>query len=162
MEKMKAEICRLLKEDARMPMNQLAALVGATEDEVRAAVEQLEADKTIIKYTALINDDACADDLVEAVIEVKVSPMRERGFDEIAEYICQFPEVKNLFLMSGGYDLAIYVEGKSLREVARFVSEKLSGLQQVLSTATHFVLKRYKVEGVSLSQQTKERLIIQA
>ena len=96
------------------------------------------------------------------MIEVKVSPMHERGFDEIAEYVCQFEEVKNLYLMSGGYDLAIYIEGKSLKEVALFVSEKLSALPQILSTATHFVLKRYKIEGVTLGGSSKDRLIVQA
>lgn len=162
MEKFKTDICNLLKEDARMPVDQIASLLGKKEEEVRLAIEQMEADQTIIKYVALVNNDKTAGDIVEAMIEVKVSPMHERGFDEIAEYICQFPEVKNLYLMSGGYDLAIYLEGKNLKEVAGFVSEKLSGFPQVLSTATHFVLKRYKIEGVSLGQSSKDRLVIQA
>ncbi len=162
MEKIKSDICNLLSGDARLTVSELSALVGADEDTVKKAVEELEADQTIIKYTALLNNDNLGKDVVEALIEVKVSPTHERGFDEIAEYICQFPEVKNLYLMSGGYDLAIYLEGKNLKEIARFVSEKLSGIKLVQSTATHFVLKRYKVEGISLGLSSKDRLIVQA
>ena len=162
MEKLGSEVCRLLKEDARLSVKDIASLLGKTEAEIKSVIEKLEADKTIVKYVALVNNDSAVEEVVEAMIEVKVSPMHERGFDEIAEYVCQFEEVKNLFLMSGGYDLAIYIEGKSLKEVALFVSEKLSALPQILSTATHFVLKRYKIEGVTLGGSSKDRLIVQA
>ena len=162
MEKLGSEVCRLLKEDARLSVKDIASLLGKTEAEIKSVIEKLEADKTIVKYVALVNNDSAVEEVVEAMIEVKVSPMHERGFDEIAEYVCQFEEVKNLFLMSGGYDLAIYIEGKSLKEVALFVSEKLSALPQILSTATHFVLKRYTIEGVTLGGSSKDRLIVQA
>ena len=162
MEKLGSEVCRLLKEDARLSVKDIASLLGKTEAEIKSVIEKLEADKTIVKYVALVNNDSAVEEVVEAMIEVKVSPMHERGFDEIAEYVCQFEEVKNLFLMSGGYDLAIYIEGKSLKEVALFVSEKLSALPQILSTATHFVLNRYKIEGVTLGGSSKDRLIVQA
>ena len=162
MEKLGSEVCRLLKEDARLSVKDVASLLGKTEAEIKSVIEKLEADKTIVKYVALVNNDSAFEEVVEAMIEVKVSPMHERGFDEIAEYVCQFEEVKNLYLMSGGYDLAIYIEGKSLKEVALFVSEKLSALPQILSTATHFVLKRYKIEGVTLGGSSKDRLIVQA
>ena len=114
----------------------------------------------MVKYTAIINDEKLDKDLVEAFIEVKVSPQHNRGFDAIAEDIYQFEEVKSLYLMSGAYDLAVIVEGKTLKEVAMFVSEKLSSLDKVISTATHFILKKYKDAGVLLNGRNNKRLPI--
>ena len=112
--------------------------------------KRYEQDKIILGYKAVINDDKIDSDLVKAVIEVKVQPEREGGFDRIAKRIARFDEVTSLFLMSGGYDLLIFVEGRSLREVAQFVAEKLATLEGVTSTGTHFMLKTYKEQGVEM------------
>lgn len=162
MKKLYNDILRVLRDDARTPHAEIAEMLGVTESEVAAAVAEMEKSGVIVKYTAIVNDEKTEKDFVEALIEVKVSPVREKGFDEIAEYIYQFDEVKSVYLMSGAYDLAVFVEGCSLRDAARFVSEKLSGIDKVLSTATHFILKRYKTEGIVLEKRESKRLIVQA
>ena len=163
MKNLQNSILDILKNDARTTANEIAVMLGASEDEVKSAIAQMEKQGVIVKYTAIVNDEKLQKDYVEALIEVKVSPVREKGFDEIAEYIYQFDEVKSVYLMSGAYDLAVFVEGKTLRDTARFVSEKLSGIDKVLSTATHFILKKYKSEGIVLSTpEEKKRLIVQA
>lgn len=162
MNKLQSDILAVLREDARTPAAEIAEAVGASEAEVTAAVSELEKSGVIVKYAAVVNDERTAREYVEALIEVKVSPVREKGFDEIAEYIRQFDEVKSLYLMSGAYDLAVFVECGTLRDAARFVSEKLSGIDKVLSTATHFILKKYKTEGVVLQKTADKRLIVQA
>jgi DNA-binding Lrp family transcriptional regulator len=161
MDKLYNGILEILKDDARTSPSEMASMLGASEDEVKKAVAELEKTGVIVKYTAIINDEKTDKDFVEALIEVKVSPVREKGFNEIAEYIYQFEEVKSVYLMSGAYDLAVFVEGRTLRDAARFVSEKLSGIDKVLSTATHFILKKYKTEGIVLERQDKKRLIVQ-
>lgn len=161
MDKLYNGILEILKDDARTLPSEMASMLGASEDEVKKAVAELEKTGVIVKYTAIINDEKTDKDFVEALIEVKVSPVREKGFNEIAEYIYQFEEVKSVYLMSGAYDLAVFVEGRTLRDAARFVSEKLSGIDKVLSTATHFILKKYKTEGIVLERQDKKRLIVQ-
>jgi DNA-binding Lrp family transcriptional regulator len=123
-------------------------MLNVTPAEVERRIKQYEDDKVILGYKAVINDDKVDTDLVKAVIEVKVQPEREGGFDRIAKRIAKFDEVTSLFLMSGGYDLLIFVEGHNLREVAQFVAEKLATLEGVSSTATHFMLKTYKEQGV--------------
>lgn len=162
MKKLYNDILSVLRDDARTPHAEIAEMLGVTESEVAAAVEEMEKNGVIVKYTAIVNDEKTDKDFVEALIEVKVSPVREKGFDEIAEYIYQFDEVKSVYLMSGAYDLAVFVEGRSLRDAARFVSEKLSGIDKVLSTATHFILKKYKTEGIVLENRESKRLIVQA
>jgi DNA-binding Lrp family transcriptional regulator len=139
----------------------MANMLGISESEVISAVEEMEKSGVIVKYTAIVNDEATNKDNVEALIEVKVSPVHEKGFDEIAQYIYQFDEVKSVYLMSGAYDLAVFVEGRSLRDAARFVSEKLSAIDKVLSTATHFILKKYKIEGIVLEKNKEKRLVYQ-
>ena len=161
MDKLYNGILEILKDDARTSPSEMASMLGVSEDEVKKAVAELEKTGVIVKYTAIINDEKTDKDFVEALIEVKVSPVREKGFNEIAEYIYQFEEVKSVYLMSGAYDLAVFVEGRTLRDAARFVSEKLSGIDKVLSTATHFILKKYKTEGIVLERQDKKRLIVQ-
>ncbi len=161
MDKLYNGILEILKDDARTLPSEMASMLGVSEDEVKKAVAELEKSGVIVKYTAIINDEKTDKDFVEALIEVKVSPVREKGFNEIAEYIYQFEEVKSVYLMSGAYDLAVFVEGRTLRDAARFVSEKLSGIDKVLSTATHFILKKYKTEGIVLERQDKKRLIVQ-
>ncbi len=161
MEKLNENILALLKEDARMEYKTIANTLGVSEEEVKDAIAKMEKAGIIVKYTAIVNDEKTAKDYVEALIEVKVSPVREKGFDEIAEYIYQFDEVKSVYLMSGAYDLAVFVEGRTLRDTARFVSEKLSGIDKVLSTATHFILKKYKTEGIVLDKNKEKRLVYQ-
>ena len=161
MTKLYQDILALLKEDARMPISDLVAMLGADEEKVKDAIADMEKQGVIAKYTIIVNDEKCEKEGVEALIEVKVSPVREKGFDEIAQYIYQFDEVKSVYLMSGAYDLAVFVEGRTLRDAARFVSEKLSGIDKVLSTATHFILKKYKVEGIVLDRSKEKRLVVQ-
>ncbi len=147
MNKLATEVLALLRQDCRLSHAELAKTLGVTENEVAQTVKTLEDRGVILGYTALIDDSAIDGDAVEALIEVRVNPMYGRGFDAIAEDIYKFERVKSLYLMSGGYDLAVVVEGKNLREVASFVSEKLSVMDKVLSTATHFILKKYKIGG---------------
>ncbi len=123
----------------------------------------MEASGVIAKYTALCNTEKLSEDVVTALIEVKVTPQMSSGFDAIAKTVYQFDEVKAVYLMSGAYDLCITVEGKNLREVSRFVSEKLSSMRDIVSTATHFILKKYKTEGVILDDgdgEEKRQVII--
>lgn len=146
--KLYTDILEILKSDARYPAAKIATMLNKSESEIKKAVEDMENSGIIVKYTAIVNTEKLETDRVMALIEVKVTPQRNRGFDAIAEDIYCFSEVKDLYLMSGGYDLAVFIEGKNLREVARFVSEKLSVMETVVGTATHFILKKYKTEGV--------------
>lgn len=158
MTKLEKDILQIIKDDSRQTSQEIAVMLGVDEQKVKETIKALEASGIIVKYTAIINDEKMNKDLVEAFIEVKVSPQHNRGFDAIAEEIYQFEEVKSLYLMSGAYDLAVIVEGKTLKEVAMFVSEKLSSLEKVISTATHFILKKYKDGGVLLDGHDTKRL----
>ncbi|MDR2201541.1 MAG: Lrp/AsnC family transcriptional regulator [Clostridiales bacterium] len=159
---MNRRILSILKEDARTPHSRIAVMLGADEKDVSAAVGAMEREGIIVKYSALVNEEKTDAARVEALIEVKVSPMHTKGFDSIAEDVYQFDEVKSVYLMSGAYDLCVFIEGGSLREVASFVSEKLSVMDKVLSTATHFVLKKYKTDGVILEKSgAAQRLSVQ-
>ncbi len=158
----KNQILSILRDDARTPAGEIAEMLGLSEDEVKSSIAEMEKSGVIVKYAAVINDEKTDKDFVEALIEVKVAPVREKGFDEIAQYIYQFDEVKSVYLMSGAYDLAVFVEGRNLRDAARFVSEKLSVIDKVLSTATHFILKKYKVDGVIIDKPERKRLVVQA
>ena len=140
-------ILELLQKDARLTAEQLAPQVNAAPDEVRAAVAAWEADGTIMGYQAVVDPEKAEDGDVLALIEVRITPERGGGFDRIADRIARFDQVVSCWLMSGGYDLTVVVRGRQMREVARFVSEKLSTLEGVLSTATHFQLKVYKQDG---------------
>lgn len=152
-------LLKLIRENAALPPAQLAALTGMTEAEVQERLRTWEADRVILGYRAVINEDKLGRDLVRAVIEVRITPERGGGFDRIAERIARHTEVESCYLMSGGYDLLVVVAGSNLREVAAFVSEKLASLQGVLSTATHFLLKPYKEQGVLMTGPvTDERL----
>ena len=155
------DIIALLQEDSRISCDRLAAMLGVSREEAAATVKQLEDSGAIVKYTAIVNGDLTDDEVVEALIEVKVTPQRGAGFDAIAQEIAEHDEVKNLYLMSGGYDLAVIVECKSLKSVSRFVSERISTYESVLSTATHFILKKYKVEGALMHDEEGGRLSIQ-
>lgn len=141
------DILAMLRQDARLSHSDIAKTLGLKTADVDKIVKSLEDRGVILGYTTLIDDSAINSDCVEALIEVKVNPIYGRGFEAIAEDVYKFDEVKSLYLMSGGYDLAVFIEGKNLREVASFVSEKLSVMDKVLSTATHFILKKYKIGG---------------
>ena len=122
-------------------------MLDTSEAEVSAAIENMEESGVIVKYTAIVNGEVLSEEIVQALIEVRVTPQKVNGFDAIAEEIYRFDEVQSLYLMSGGYDLAVFIEGRSLRDVSRFVAERLSTIDGILSTATHFILKKYKIEG---------------
>jgi DNA-binding Lrp family transcriptional regulator len=140
-------ILRILFDDARTPPDTIARMTDLSAGAVSAAIAEMEAAGVIAGYPALINWEKTDADSVHAVIEVKVTPQRDMGFDAIASRIYRYDEVKSVYLMSGAYDLMLEVEAATLKQLAFFVSNKLSTLESVLSTATHFVLKKYKVEG---------------
>ena len=151
----------LLQHDALASRADLAAQLDTSVEAVEKRIAAYEADGVIIGYQTIIDSEKAGDQFVTAVIEVKITPEREGGFDRMAERIGKFREVRSCYLMSGGYDLLVFVEGKTLREVASFVSEKLSPLGGVISTATHFRLKAYKENGVLLAGGEKvERLAV--
>ena len=147
MEQLQTDILNILQEDCRYTPAKIAVMLRRTENEIVSAIEEMEKQWVIVKYTAIVNGERLADEIVQALIEVRVTPQKNNGFDAIAEEVYRFEEVKSCYLMSGGFDLAVFIEGKSLREVARFVTERLSTLDEVLSTSTHFILKKYKIEG---------------
>ena len=152
-------LLKLLRENASYSSAQLAQLLGMEESEVKTRIQALEDDRTILGYMALINDEKIQVDRVRAVIEVKLTPEREGGFNHLASRIARHREVTACYLMSGSYDLLAFVEGESLKDVASFVSEKLSTLQGVVSTSTHFMLKPYKEHGMLLaSDESNQRL----
>lgn len=155
------EILKLLQANALESRENIAKLLGVPLAEVNKRIGEYEKRGVIRGYQAVLNEDQLDLDRVTAVIEVKVTPQREGGFNSIAERISKFPEVRSAYLMSGAYDLLLFVEGRNLREVAAFVSERLSPLEGVLSTSTHFMLKTYKSFGVLMHQETSdERLSI--
>ncbi len=154
-------LLKLLYENAALKPSQLAAMLATTEAEVVAKTKAFEADHVILGYRAVLNEEKLGRDIVRAVLEVKITPERGGGFDRLAERIAKYAEVHSCHLMSGGYDLLVVVEGTSLREVASFVSEKLSTIQGVISTATHFMLKAYKEQGILVQREhNEERLAI--
>ncbi|HAV43610.1 TPA: AsnC family transcriptional regulator [bacterium] len=152
------EILRILEQDSRIPPEKIATMVDLSKEEVEEKIKELEDKGVIIKYKAIVDwEKASIDEIVYAFIDVKVAPQRDIGFDRVARRIYQFPEVHALYLLSGAYDLEVIVEGKGMKEVAYFVAEKLATLEGVQSTATHFVLKRYKVDGVVVEPAEKDR-----
>ncbi|TWI52939.1 Lrp/AsnC family transcriptional regulator [Halalkalibacter nanhaiisediminis] len=155
------EILRIIEENGRITIPTLAKMVDVTEEEVKDILQQLEDDKIILSYSAVIDwSKVDQQEGVTAVIDVKVTPQRGVGFDQVAERIYRFPEVKALYLMSGAYDLSVVIEGKTMSEIARFVSEKLSTIDTVISTTTHFQLKKYKHDGVVFEQGEQDRRIV--
>jgi DNA-binding Lrp family transcriptional regulator len=144
-------LLKLLRENAALKPNQLAALLGIPESEVVSRIRTFEEERVILGYRTVLNEEKLGRDIVRAVIEVKITPERGGGFDRLADRIAKYSEVESCYLMSGGYDLLVVVVGNNLREVASFVSEKLSTIQGVISTATHFLLKPYKEQGVLTS-----------
>lgn len=154
-------LLKLLHENAALKPAKLAAMLNLPEADVAAKIKSYEADNVILGYRAVLNEEKIGDDVVRAVIEVKITPERGGGFDRLAERIAKYSEVRSCYLMSGGYDLLVIVEGTNLRQVASFVSEKLATIQGVVSTATHFMLKPYKEQGILMSlEKNEERLAI--
>ena len=153
------EILDLLRQNARLSVEDIAAMTKKSPDEVRAIIRKLEEDGVILKYAAIVNPekDGEAKDKVRAEIEIQVTPEREHGFDAVADRIYRFPQVKSLYLMSGGYDLKVIIEGDSLKEVAFFVARKLSTLDGVRSTKTHFILKTYKENDIVYVEADQDR-----
>jgi DNA-binding Lrp family transcriptional regulator len=155
------ELLKILQANATEPRENIGRMLGLSAEEVGRRVAEYEQSGVIRGYQAILNEDRLDLDKVTAVIEVKVTPQREGGFDTIAKRISRFPEVQSAYLMSGTYDLLLFVEGRNLREVATFVSERLSPLEGVLSTSTHFMLKCYKRLGVLMQQEVSdERLTV--
>lgn len=155
------QLLKLLRDNAALPPAQIAAMLNLTEAEVVARIKAYEQDEVILGYRTILNEEKLGVDVVRAVIEVKITPERGGGFDRLAERISKYDEVKSCYLMSGAYDLLVIVEGESLKEVAMFVSEKLSTIQGVVSTATHFMLKPYKQQGVLMKpERHEERLAV--
>lgn len=155
------ELLALLEENSRYDVDTLAGMLNMTVEKVRQLIEELEENKIIVKYPALINWQKLEENgSVTALIEVKVTPKRDVGFDQVAQRIYRFPEVKSVYLMSGAYDLAVTVEGKTMKEVAYFVAQKLSTIDSVVSTATHFLLKKYKHDGVVLEENEDDKRMV--
>ena len=158
---MRERILAVIEKNSRISVKELADLLGENEAAVAAEIAEMENEHIICGYHTLINWDNTDEEKVIALIEVKVTPQREMGFDKIAERIYQYSEVTSVYLMSGGYDLTVILTGRTLREVALFVSQKLSTIEGVTSTATHFILKKYKQSNVVFipKEEQKERLI---
>ncbi|HEY6170257.1 MAG TPA: Lrp/AsnC family transcriptional regulator [Verrucomicrobiae bacterium] len=155
------QLLKLLHENAALKPAQLAAMLNLSESDVAAKVKRYENDNVILGYRTILNEEKLGVEIVRAVIEVKITPEREGGFDRLAERIARYDEVHSCYLMSGGYDLLVVVEGETLREVATFVSEKLATISGVLSTATHFMLKPYKEQGILMhKERNEERLAV--
>ncbi len=150
------KILALLDQDARLTPAQLANMLELPENEVRDRIYALEKNNTIIGYKTLIDWEKTDKEFVTALIEVKITPQKGMGFDEIARQIYRQPQVESVYLMSGGFDLTVIISGKSMKDVARFVSEQLAPMENVLSTGTHFVLKKYKEQGVEFDPSTRD------
>lgn len=157
---MREKILSYIEKNSRVDLAELAVLLGTDEVTIANEMADMEKENIICGYHTMINWDKAGMEKVIALIEVKVTPQRNRGFDRIAERIYNYPEVKSVYLISGGYDLLITLEEKSLKEVSKFVSDKLSPLEAVISTATHFILKKYKDHGTVLEKGTKEERMI--
>lgn len=149
---MNTEILKLIERDARLSDEQIATMIGSDAATVRAEIKKMEDEGIILAYKTTINWERTNAESVTAMIDVKLTPQADRGFDRVAEKIYNFPEVKSVYLMSGAYDLSVIIEGRTMKEVAFFVSQKLAPIDSVISTATHFVLHKYKDTGVLFSK----------
>lgn len=154
-------LLKLLRDNPRLSASELSKLLNISEDEVNKRIKQLQDSGIILGYRTVLNEEKLGLELVRALIEVKITPERGGGFDRLAERIAKYNEVRSCYLMSGAYDLMVIVEGDSLKDVARFVSEKLATIPGVISTSTHFMLKPYKEQGILVKQEeNNERLPI--
>ena len=153
---MREELLTVIEKNSRIDLKELAVILGVNEQAVLDELANLEKEGIICGYHTLIDWDKTSVEKVNALIEVRVTPQRGQGFDKIAERIYNYPEVKSVYLISGGYDLLVTLEEKSLKEISAFVSDKLSTLESVLSTATHFILKKYKDHGTILDKKNED------
>ena len=158
-EALRMEILKYIEKHSRVELGELAVLVGVEETDVATEIADMEKEKIICGYHTLIDWDKAGVEKVSALIEVRVTPQRGMGFDKVAERIYNYPEVNSVYLISGSFDLLVTIEGKSLREVSQFVSEKLSALDSVLSTQTNFILKKYKDHGTIMAAKSKDERI---
>ena len=161
MDDVKLKLLHALEQNHRLSARTLATMLNVKEKEVEEMIRELEEAKIILGYVTLIDWEKTGNNnSVTAIIDVKVTPQRDVGFDVIAERISRFPEVKDVYLMSGGYDLSVVIEGASMKQVAFFVAEKLATLENVQSTTTHFVLKKYKKDGICFGEDKKDRRLV--
>ena len=160
---MRKQILKHIEKKSKIDLGELAVMLGTDEVTVANEIAEMEKEKIICGYHTLIDWDKAGVESVTALIEVRVTPQRNQGFDRIAERIYNYPEVNAVYLISGGYDLLVTLEGKTLKEVSQFVSEKLSPVEAVISTATHFILKKYKDHGTILDKKredTREKVLL--
>ena len=151
------DILRILdKEQGMVDAKKISRMLGMTEDEVNVKLKELENDHIIAGYKTIVNWDKTDREVVRALIDLRITPQRGEGFDKVAERIYKYPQVRALYLMSGAYDLSVVIEGKTMKEVALFVAQKLAPMESVVSTATHFVLKKYKEEGIIFEDDEKD------
>jgi DNA-binding Lrp family transcriptional regulator len=153
---LREELLAVIEKNSRIDLKELAVLLGIQEAEAVEELEALEREGVICGYHTLIDWEKTSNEKVTALIEVRVTPQRGQGFDKIAERIYRYPEVRSVYLISGGYDLMVILEGKSLKEISAFVSDKLSTLDTVLSTATHFILRKYKDHGTVMARKKED------
>ena len=154
------EILEVLQDNSRLGPEQIAVMLGMTRQDVEDRMKEMEEKRIIVKYNTIINWEKAGEEVVSALIEVKVSPQRGAGFDKLAERIYRFPEVKAVYLMSGRYDFSVLVEGTNMKDVAFFVGTKLATIENVQSTATHFLLKKFKQAGVILEDKEEDRRLV--
>ena len=154
------DILELLCQNSRLTDEQIAAMTGLDKETVKNTIKNLEEENIILKYSAIINWEKTDREIVHALIDVRITPQQGHGFNAIAERICQYDEVKSVSLISGGYDLSVEVEGKTMKEIALFVAERLAPIDGVLSTTTHFILKRYKQNGVFFTDGPKDKRLV--
>lgn len=154
------ELLEILEGNARISVSELAKMLQKSEYEIEKEISRLEREKIILSYNTLVNWELYGDDTVTAVIEINLTPQREVGFDAIAERIYRFDEVRTVYLMSGNFDLLVIIEGKSLKEVANFVATRLSTIEGVTQTRSHFMLKAYKKDGVVIDDEEQDRRLV--
>jgi DNA-binding Lrp family transcriptional regulator len=155
------KLLEILEKNHNTSLEDLAAMFNSSITEIAAEIKRLQDEKIIVRYHTIVNWEKFGINKVTAVIDVRITPQREVGFDSIAERIYRFPEVRSLYLMSGGYDLLVMLEGQTLMDVASFVSNKLSTIDGILSTTTHFMLKKYKYDGVIIEdEESDHRLVV--
>ncbi len=160
MTNLQLKVLQMIKDNSKITHKEIADMLDQDVAIISDLVQELEQNGTIVKYSAVINWENVPDDQVIAMIDVKVAPRRGQGFDALAERIYRFPEVQSVYLMSGSYDLSVVVEGKNLKQVANFVSARLSPLEDVVSTTTHFILKKYKENGVILNDKDNDQRLV--
>ena len=154
------ELLEVLEKNSRVSVGELASMLQKSEYEIEKEISRLEKEKIILSYGALINWERYGDDTVTAVIEINLTPQREVGFDAIAEKIYRFDEVRTVYLMSGNFDLLVIIEGKSLKDVANFVATRLSTIEGITQTRSHFLLKAYKKDGVMIDEEENDKRLV--